>query len=165
MTNQFLSLRLLPGVSIVAQRLRPNVVSLRMWVQSLDSTGFHVGHRCSSDPVLMWLWCELNSSSNWTPGPGTSICHRYSYKKKKKKKRESFQFHAIHQAVWLLCVWQTIIITQGKKTKMIWEKNKINFQPSSAQDIFLFLKWFNIGVELKMSNNFHPIYKIFPYRW
>ena len=88
MTNQFLSLRLLPGVSIVAQRLRPNVVSLRMWVQSLDSTGFHVGHRCSSDPVLMWLWCELNSSSNWTPGPGTSICHRYSYKKEKKKKRE-----------------------------------------------------------------------------
>ena len=43
----------------------PDIVSIRMWVQSLAlliglrswvATSYSVGHRCSSDLALLWLW-------------------------------------------------------------------------------------------------------------
>ena len=52
-----------------------------------------VGQRCSSDPVLLWLWC----SSNWTPSLRISICHGCSPKKSKKKKK----YHSLHNILGL----------------------------------------------------------------
>ena len=40
-----------------------------------------VGHRCSSDPTLLWY----RPASVSTPSLGTSICHRYGPKKQKNK--------------------------------------------------------------------------------
>ena len=45
-----------------------------------------VGHRYSTDVVLLWLWCRLaavSCSSNSTPSLGTSICRRCGPKKQK----------------------------------------------------------------------------------
>ena len=67
-----------------------NLLSMRMWVQSLASLSglgislamnCGIGHRCHSDPSLLWLWdCHPNS----TISLGISICHRCSPEKKKK---------------------------------------------------------------------------------
>ena len=48
------------GVPIVAQQYRIPLVSVRMRVQSLASLkmSYGVGHKCSSDPALLWLWCR-----------------------------------------------------------------------------------------------------------
>ena len=43
-----------------------------------------MGHRCSLDPVLLWLWRRLTAVARL----GTSKCHRYGLKEKKKKKSE-----------------------------------------------------------------------------
>ena len=37
------------------------------------SCGVGVGHRCGSDPVLLWLWHRLVAVDS-TPSLGTSIC-------------------------------------------------------------------------------------------
>ena len=56
------------GISVVAQQVTSPLVSIRMQVQSLASlsglgfgvaASWHVGHRCSSDLALLWLWCRL----------------------------------------------------------------------------------------------------------
>ena len=44
-----------------------------------------VGHRCSSDLVLQWLWCRLVAVAL---SLGTSICHECGPKKKKRKKKK-----------------------------------------------------------------------------
>ena len=45
--------------------------------------------RCSSDPLLLWLWHGLDSySSDLTPSLRTSICHGSSPKKGKKTKKK-----------------------------------------------------------------------------
>ena len=51
-----------------------------------------VGHRCSLDPSLLWLWLGPavvaqagRCSSDSTPNLGTSICHECSPKEKKKR--------------------------------------------------------------------------------
>ena len=50
-----------------------------------------VGHRCSSDPALLWLWCDRPTAKapNSTPNLVTSICHRCSPKKKNKQINKS----------------------------------------------------------------------------
>ena len=47
--------------------------------------GCGVGHRCGSDPALLWLWCRQHSSSDSTSSLKTSM-RRYSPKRKKEKK-------------------------------------------------------------------------------
>ena len=68
------------GVPTVAQQKCIQLVSMRLWVQSLASLrGLRIWHRrelwCRSQtriPVLLWLWCRL--AADVTPRPGTSIC-------------------------------------------------------------------------------------------
>ena len=46
-----------------------------------------VGHRCGSDPKLLWLLVQPGGySSNSTPSLGTSVCHSCSLRKEQKKK-------------------------------------------------------------------------------
>ena len=47
-----------------------------------------MGHRCGSDPMLLWLWYRLAAIAPIRPLAQKlpSICHRYGRKKKKKKK-------------------------------------------------------------------------------
>ena len=49
-----------------------------------------VGHRCSSDPKLLWLWCRLTAVApirplGWEPPYAQGVAQ----KKKQKKKKES----------------------------------------------------------------------------
>ena len=49
-----------------------------------------IGHRCGSDPVLLWLWCRLATTAlirslAWEPPYAAGVALR---KKKKEKKRE-----------------------------------------------------------------------------
>ena len=56
-----------------------SIRGLAQWVKDLAlPQGAVVGHRCGLDQMLPWLW----RSSDLTPSPGTSICHRYGCKKK-----------------------------------------------------------------------------------
>ena len=49
-----------------------------------------MGHRSITDLVLLWLLeQDCSCSSNATPRPGTSICHRYSPKKKTKQNKKT----------------------------------------------------------------------------
>ena len=52
----------------MAQWIQIQLISLRMWVQSLASLNglriwhyhsYDEGHRHGSDPTLLWLWCRL----------------------------------------------------------------------------------------------------------
>ena len=81
----------------MAQCLRTWLGSMRMHIRSLASlSGLRTWHCCelwyrsqtSSDPTLLWLWCRPAAIADWTPSPGTSICHRCSLKKKKIKKKK-----------------------------------------------------------------------------
>ena len=48
-----------------------------------------VGHRCASDPVLLWLWCRpAAEASDLTPSLGISYATHAALKKKKKKKKK-----------------------------------------------------------------------------
>ena len=44
-----------------------------------------VGHRCGSDPALLWLWCGLAATALIRP---LAMCHGCSPPQKKEKKRE-----------------------------------------------------------------------------
>ena len=48
--------------SLCLSRLQTQLVSMRMWVQSLASLSIAmscgIGYRHSSDPALLWLWCR-----------------------------------------------------------------------------------------------------------
>ena len=63
-----------------------------------------VGHRCSSDPEFLWLWCGLAAS---IPSLGTSISHRCGPKKTKTNKQTNFfgdlsiQFHPPFPLIYL----------------------------------------------------------------
>ena len=54
-----------------------------------------VGHRCSSDLALLWLWCGHHS--DWTPHLRTNECHRCGWKKRKNKEKERSP-HSTHSA-------------------------------------------------------------------
>ena len=64
------------------------------WPRSMDSrsgvvTSCGIGCRCSSDPVLLWLWCRPRGcGSDSTPSLRISICHRRIPKKGKENKRK-----------------------------------------------------------------------------
>ena len=57
------------------RELGAQLVSMRMWVQSLAqwvkdlvlSQTARVGYRCSSDLVLLWLWCRLAAAAPIRP--------------------------------------------------------------------------------------------------
>ena len=56
-----------------------------------------VGHRRSSDPALLWLWCKLAAialiwSLAWEPLYATGATLKRQKKKKEKKKRHSVAF-------------------------------------------------------------------------
>ena len=93
-------------------RLRTQLVSRMMWVQSLALlSGLRkrhccelwgrsccrecgVGHRCGSDPILLWLWCRPAAAAPVRPpawelpyATSTSLKSKKKKKKKKKKKR------------------------------------------------------------------------------
>ena len=48
-----------------------------------------VGHRCDSDPALLWLWHRLAAAAPiWPPCLGTSICLGCGPKKTKQKQKQ-----------------------------------------------------------------------------
>ena len=52
--------------------------------------GCCVGHRCGSDPVLMWLWCRLVATAPiqplaWEPPHAVGSAQEIAKRKKKKK--------------------------------------------------------------------------------
>ena len=54
---------------------------------------FSVGRRCSSDPVLLWLWCSPAATAPirplaWDPSHATGADLKRPKKKKKEKKRK-----------------------------------------------------------------------------
>ena len=50
-----------------------------------------VGHRCSSDPELLSLWCRPAATApDWTPSLETSICRGCGPKKRQKDKGYHF---------------------------------------------------------------------------
>ena len=51
-------------------------------------TSHAIGHRCSLDPVLPWLWRRPQLQLLFDPSLGTSICHRCGHKSHKKEKKE-----------------------------------------------------------------------------
>ena len=63
-----------------------SIPGLGQWVK--DQTSCSIGHRCSSDSVLLWLKCRSQLQLRFDPGQGTSICRGCSYKKKKEKKKK-----------------------------------------------------------------------------
>lgn len=103
----------------------PDTVSLRRQAWSLallsrlgsgTATSCSVGCRCSSDPVLPWLWCRPVAAAPIQPSnPGTSICHRCD-PKKKKKKRQNKPCEAI-----LLTSEHCHSSLRGQKHKSYWE--------------------------------------------
>ena len=68
-------------------------MSLRIWVRSLASSGVAancgVGHRCSLDPKLLWLWCRQTAAAT----PIQPLTQKFPYaigaavKKNKKGKK------------------------------------------------------------------------------
>ena len=54
------------------------ILGLARWVKDF-------GHRCHSDPALLWLWHRLEAAA---PSLGTSICQRCDPKKNQKKKKK-----------------------------------------------------------------------------
>ena len=75
----------------------PNIVSVRMQVQSLISLSglkiwhfceLQLGRRCSLDLVLLWLWCRLAAMSPIQPEP----CAPCATRKRKKKKKRTAHF-------------------------------------------------------------------------
>ena len=69
------------------------VSGITQWVKDLALTGavVYVGHRHSSDPPLLWLWCRLADAAPIRP-----LSWEFSYaagatlkRKKKKKKSDS----------------------------------------------------------------------------
>ena len=95
------------GVPIVAQWLQNLTIIHRTWVRSLVLlSGLRIW-RCHE------LWCRSQTwlgshisvaliqaggySSDWTPGLGTSVCHRCSPKKtKRQKKRKEKALGGVH---------------------------------------------------------------------
>ena len=55
------------------------------WVEDLVSCG--VGHRCSSDPSLLWLWCRLAAVVQFKPQPGNFHMPRMRPQNRRKKKK------------------------------------------------------------------------------
>ena len=51
------------------------------------------GHRCRSDPELLWLWCRLAATASpgplaWEPPYAVDVALKRQKKKKEKKKRK-----------------------------------------------------------------------------
>ena len=41
-----------------------SIPGLAQWVKDLAiATGYGVGHGCSLDPALLWLWCRLEAAA------------------------------------------------------------------------------------------------------
>ena len=82
-------------VPIMVQRERIRLGTMRLWVPSLvQLSGLRIQHcgelwcrcRCSSDPVLLWLWHRPAAIAPIRPRAwGSSICHRCGPEKTKKK--------------------------------------------------------------------------------
>ena len=53
---------------------------------------YGVGHRCGSDPPLLWLWCRPAAAAPFRPQPGNfhmlQVQPQKDKKKKKKKERK-----------------------------------------------------------------------------
>ena len=80
---------------------------MRTPVQSLASIGglrgialcCGIGHRCGSDPALLWLWCRPEATAPMRPPSlGTSICRGCGPKKTKKKKKSVWRIWSIIQS-------------------------------------------------------------------
>ena len=59
-----------------------------------------VGHRCGSDPLLLWLWCRPAASAligplAWEPPYAAGAALKRPKKKKKKKKRKKNFFNKV----------------------------------------------------------------------
>ena len=66
------------------------IPDLTQWVQYLQvATSCSVSQRCGLDPTLLWLWAG-SCSSDVTPSPWTSICHRWGHYKNYPKSVPSF---------------------------------------------------------------------------
>ena len=64
-----------------------SISGLSQWVKDpvLPALSCGVGHKCGSDPMLLWLWCRPAAvTPDLTPSLGTSICYRCSPKKANK---------------------------------------------------------------------------------
>ena len=51
-----------------------------------------VGHRCGSDPTLLWFWCRLAATAPigplaWEPPYATGVAQEKAKRQKKKKKK------------------------------------------------------------------------------
>ena len=86
------------GVSVVAQRKRTPLVSMRMQVGSLAlPSGLRIQCCCELRCRLqMWLGSGIamavvqagSCNSHWTPSLGTSICYRHGLKKKSLQQKD-----------------------------------------------------------------------------
>ena len=57
-----------------------SIPGLAQWVKYSS-----VGHRCSSDLCCSDCGVDSSCSSDSTPSPGTSTCHRYGHEKKQQQ--------------------------------------------------------------------------------
>ena len=70
-----------------------SVPGLAQWVGNLLPGAVALGHRCSLDPELLWLWCRPVSTAPirplaWEPPYATGVALEKAKRQKKEKKRK-----------------------------------------------------------------------------
>ena len=111
-----------------------------------------IGHRCSSDHELLWLWL-------W-PSLGTSICHGYSSKKtpppKKKKSEWFFKSTVCFQIKEeFSCGWGSRFLGLEERLSRPLTLLSLALYVSYLYVFILILWFFNLGWEIRTSMNFH----------
>ena len=65
----------------------PNIMSMRMQIQSGVATGFSVCHRCGSDLALLWLWRRPTAAAP-IQSPAWELPYAAGVAGKRKKKKK-----------------------------------------------------------------------------
>ena len=90
-----------------------------------------VGHRCSLDPTLLWLWCRLAATALIRPpawelpnAAGVALKKRKKTKKKKKRKKKIIIFIRGHKGlnICALC-WRKIVQASYYQNKNVRNSN------------------------------------------